>query len=264
MYQIDFVKSLNLKVGETWRGDCQFCGGKNVFTATNTDGKVVWNCFRADCNVKGTWNRPYTVEELSSLWLKNKNVARPFQVPERFVPLSNSETAMAYARANGIIDAYVQQRAEIKYDPAQMRVVFLIKHDNKIVGAIGRAVSGHIVPKWFVYDSQSLEYPFICKCPDTDAASAIVVEDAASACAVSPIGHGIALLGSSWRDEYIPPIMALQPKVLILALDKDAAKKSIDMQRKMSYYVDTRILLLKDDLKYLKVEEISEKVRSVL
>ena len=42
---IDMDK-LDVAEGENIRGDCPRCGGKNTFTATKRDGKIIYNCYK--------------------------------------------------------------------------------------------------------------------------------------------------------------------------------------------------------------------------
>jgi DNA primase len=86
--------------------------------------------------------------------------------------------------------------------------------------------------------------------------TAIVVEDCASACAVSEHYTGFALMGTNFSDEFIPYIKKYSK--VIVALDRDATTKSFDIANKIGYYVPTEVKILKDDLKYFKPDEIKE------
>ena len=48
-----FLKNLNLNVNEAVRIDCPICFHNKTFSALNTGEKIVYNCFHADCNIKG-------------------------------------------------------------------------------------------------------------------------------------------------------------------------------------------------------------------
>ena len=86
----------------------------------------------------------------------------------------------------------------------------------------------------------------------------VLVEDAASACAISPVATGIALLGTNLRDVNIQQLKKF--KHIHICLDPDATRKSIWMQSHLSYYVSCGIVRLEDDLKYFKPEEIKKLV----
>ena len=97
----------------------------------------------------------------------------------------------------------------------------------------------------------SKEYPFICGDSDT----AVLVEDCASACAVSHLYSGVALMGTSLPDSYIP-ILKKRFKKIIVALDRDATTKAFDISNQLRYYVNTQVKILDDDLKYYGSNQI--------
>ena len=99
-------------------------------------------------------------------------------------------------------------------------------------------------------------YPFICGDSDT----AILVEDCASACAVSGVYTGVALMGTSLPESYIP-IIKKKFKKVIVALDRDATTKSFDISEKLKYYIPTEVRILDDDLKYFDEQKITEVLR---
>lgn len=56
MYNIDInniINDIELSIGETKRMDCPNCNGYKTFTITNNMGSLMWNCYKASCNVKG-------------------------------------------------------------------------------------------------------------------------------------------------------------------------------------------------------------------
>ena len=48
----NIVSDMDVPVGMTVRTNCPNCG-QRTFTVTNNMGSLVWNCYRASCNVKG-------------------------------------------------------------------------------------------------------------------------------------------------------------------------------------------------------------------
>jgi len=78
----------------------------------------------------------------------------------------------------------------------------------------------------------------------------IIVEDCASACSVSCSFTGIALLGTSLLDSYIPILRRY--KKLYVALDKDATKKALDIVIKLQDVVTTKMMILNQDLKDMR------------
>jgi DNA primase len=137
------------------------------------------------------------------------------------------------------------------YDVKQHRIVFLIKEKEKVKGAIGRGLNSQIYPKWYIYGDKT--YPFICG----DSDIGILVEDCASACAVSHVYSGIALMGTSLPDSFIP-ILKKKFKKIIVALDRDATTKSFDISNQLRYYVESEVKILEDDLKYYDEETIKK------
>ena len=111
-----------------------------------------------------------------------------FETPEYFTSVTNNERALRYLKNNNCIDAYENRLVNIMYDPKQDRVVFMVKDGLKTVDAIGRSLNYKVKPKWYRYGKS--EKLFTCG----DSQDAILVEDAASACAVSKIFTGVALL----------------------------------------------------------------------
>ena len=49
----NIIQDVNLNMGDTKRMNCPSCNGYKTFSITNNNGKIVWNCFKASCNLKG-------------------------------------------------------------------------------------------------------------------------------------------------------------------------------------------------------------------
>ena len=96
-------------------------------------------------------------------------------------------------------------------------------------------------------------YPFICG----DSDIGVLVEDCASACAVSHIYSGIALMGTSLTDSYIP-VLKKKFKKIIVALDRDATIKAFDISNQLRYFIETEVKILEDDLKYYNEKKLKE------
>ena len=147
------------------------------------------------------------------------------------------------------MEAYMSGLVDIRYDVKQYRVVFLIKEKKDILGAVGRGLNSQVYPKWFMYGNK--QYPFMCGQSDIG----VLVEDCASACAVSKHYCGIALMGTSLPDSYIP-VLKKNFKKIIVALDRDATIKAFDLSNKLRYYMETEVKILEDDLKYYGSNQI--------
>ena len=146
-------------------------------------------------------------------------------------------------------------RADIKYDVKQDRVVFLVKNPNtnKYAGAIGRGLNSKVYPKWYMYGNKDI--PFKCgECKD-----AVIVEDCASACAVSNILTGIAIMGTSLKEshkKYLEPY-----ETLYVALDRDATRKSYSIVSELTSagFKNVKVKVLHEyDLKCYSTPEIEK------
>ena len=60
MHIKEYAESLGLFDGESRRMNCPSCGHKNTFSVTNNNGELMWNCFHADCTVRGRTDRKIT------------------------------------------------------------------------------------------------------------------------------------------------------------------------------------------------------------
>jgi hypothetical protein len=248
-----FLDTLSVPTGVTLRYDCPACGGGKTLAVTNDYGNLKWQCFRASCKTRGQTQVSRTPEDLKAQLLRVPEEDKTLILPEYFTSVLGDEEAVNYLRKNHCSFAYNNKLVEFKFDPRQRRVVFLIKDQGRVIDAAGRALDRKTKPKWHRYGRS--KHPFICGNSDV----AALVEDGASACAVSPVVTGVALLGTSLQDSFLSPLRRFS-KVYI-CLDKDASKESIAMHRVLSYYVDTEVRLLDDDLKYLQPSEIRKTLK---
>ena len=235
------------------RIDCPFCNHSNTLTIKKENGKLLWYCFHASCSAKGNAMKEISMPELLSLLSRKKNnlEKKEFTIPKSFISIFSTEKCTDYFKKNHCMEAYIEGRADMRYDVKQHRAVFIIKNKKKIYGAIGRGLNSQVYPKWFIYGDK--QYPFICGQSDIG----VLVEDCASACAVSHVYSGIALMGTSLPDSYISIIKKRFTK-LIVALDRDATIKAFDISNKLRYYIDTKVKILEDDLKYYDKETVKK------
>ena len=115
-----------------------------------------------------------------------------------------------------------------------------------------------VIPKSFVSifsTDKCTDYLKKNHCSNTD--TAVLVEDCASACSVSESEPhtGVALMGTSLPDSYIP-VLKKKFKKVIVALDRDATTKAFDISNQLRYYMDTEVKILEDDLKYFDKTQI--------
>lgn len=251
---IDIIRSFKLNRNGKLRTDCPFCGHKNTLSISDVDGTLIWFCFHADCKTRGASHEGRTIESmrdrLSRTTITKAEKPKNFILPDYVVPIVDNERAVSYLRKNNAYDAYARGDARCLYDPKQDRVLFLVRRDGSTIDAVGRSLTRGVKPKWLRYgDSRE---PFLCGSNRL----CVVVEDCASACAVSGVATGLALLGTNLMDTHVNVLKGFD-RVLI-ALDKDATKKAIDMQRRLAHVVSCRAVRLDDDLKYLPPDKINQ------
>jgi hypothetical protein len=143
--------------------------------------------------------------------------------------------------------AYIEKRILIYYDYKYGRLLVLNQHGFQCEGAIGRAFNGETKPKWRKYGLA--RHPILV--PHKGSVyepvlqdKAILVEDPFSACAVSAVVDGIALLGTHVTHDYIEYLKKWPD--LTVALDKDASLKALELSKKLG----CKVKILERDLKY--------------
>ena len=240
------------------RLDCPNCGGHNTLSITNLGTIVLFYCFRASCNLKGKSQVDLSIDTVKKAFqpeLEKKEDAFSLDDFLFMSEITGKGRIEKYLQDNNCWEAYQNGRADIRYDPYEDRVVFMI-YANDGTGhpksAVGRRLGG-TGSKWKRYGKKSL--PFICpKELEADSDTLVIVEDSCSACAASSCHDSAALLGTFLQASYLGEF--LNYKKFILALDKDASKLAFKMQRELQYYRPTKILLLEEDLKALKLDKI--------
>jgi len=170
-----------------------------------------------------------------------------FVLPESVVKGTKQEVLDEYCNRYGI-DSY---ELSLHYDVKEDRIVFPMFLQGKMVDAIGRAVDSKVIPKWKRYGSEA--DGFI----RGDCAIAVIVEDCTSAAVVETLGlTGVAILGTTINQNHIQGLKGY--KKVIVALDPDAAPKTIEYTRKLKANgIDAFALKLLDDIKYRRAEDIA-------
>ena len=245
-----YVESLTIAPYGRFRSDCPACGKPNTFSVSDNGFERLWFCFHADCNVKGATGISLTKENSKSAFVKREPIKEEadikFKIPDTFVSLSRNINAENYLKKTNSYDAYLAGLADIRYDFQRDRVAYLVKEGDKVVDATGRNLTDN-KPKWLRYGNS--KHPFVCGTSD----NCFVVEDCPSACSVSNLVTGLALMGTSLLDSHIQVIRNY--KKIFVALDKDATRKAVDIVRHLSNYVPTKLVVLKKDLKNMEKEE---------
>ena len=235
----EYVSDLSLSNGETKRVNCPSCGGYKTFTATNSMGSLMWNCYKASCNVKGNTRVRLTSDDIrkSLGGFVDEIEGIRFDKPEWLVK-DNDKIASFCDKWELDADAL-----GLLYDVKENRVVFPVMQGSVMVDATGRSLS-HRLPKWKRYGKSSLPYMY------GHGKTAVVVEDCVSAAIVGDdVYVGVAVLGTSLSDYHKRYLS--QFSTAVIALDPDALPKTLQFAKELRGYVDTvKVLRLIDDLKY--------------
>ena len=258
-----FVNNLGLKDGERYRGDCPECRGRNTFTATNELGDIKYNCFKLGCTVGGIYGMDMTAAEIHRR-MEEQQMKRAYtninkeketmEIPEYVVAPKTSHTKyQRYVRRWGIAIG------QTMYDVKDERVVFPIKHDGRIVDAVGRAVGKKQNPKWYRYTGEADYYTI------GEGKTLLIVEDVVSAIVAFqeiPYLTAMAILGTSLNPKHMEKIGEYDK--VIIALDPDAIGKTVEYRREIELWTGrkTTAMNLQDDIKY-KMEEDLEKLKEL-
>jgi hypothetical protein len=261
----DFIDTLDLDAGGTYRGNCPVCGGTNTFTVSNEMGNLLYNCYKAGCNVSGSRHvnmDVFTIKALLSSGMYSDYASESYT--EALQQTFDMPPYLTYAKPNvDIVNSFYEKWSvdpdDTYFDVRQDRIVFVVRHGDRIVDAVGRALYG-IQPKWLRYGSSPVPftYPFTPK--STSGHVGVIVEDAISAYVLHKLtgAYGIALLGTQltpFHKWYIPQYF----DSVIVALDPDALDKTMSIIMDLGDSIPSvRGLNLNDDLKYANEEDIDK------
>ena len=249
----NIISDIDIPNGHTKRMNCPECGGIKTFTVTNNMGSLVWNCYKASCNVRGGNRVHLSAEDIRAGFTGAKEFAEDtFELPSYIIPHRNRRSVLKFCYEYG----FEPDDVGVSYDIKEDRVVFPISHNGKLVDATGRAL-GKRLPKWKRYGKSGL--PFTHGCGNV----AVVVEDCVSAAVVGYGSFvGVALLGTSLQDSHKGYLA--QFSTAVIALDPDALPKTLQMAKELRGHVnDVRVLRLTDDLKYRNPTDM-EKLNGII
>ena len=256
-----FIEDLTLQPNGRLRMDCPSCQKKNTLSVSDDGYRRMYNCFSANCDVKGVTNNRLTTTNSRVVFEKKsepsvKHKVSDFQLPTTFVPLSRNQKAVDYVRSVNSYRAYLDNVVDIMYDIRQDRVVFLVKEDKKIVDAVGKSLTNR-KPKWYRYGKSNSGFII-----HNSYNIIFVVEDCPSSASVSLFSSSMAILGTNLLQSHIDVLK--QYKKVVVALDKDATAKAVELSRKISQFVKCSVAFLPDDLKNLKDEERERIIRKYI
>lgn len=246
--QLELLEPIRVREDETKRIDCPFCGGRKTLGITNRDGSKVWNCFKASCGIRGSTGVPMSSNTIRRRL--DKVVTKPLgniaPIPQHLSHPDNHPAAIEYLKSVNSWEPFKQGLVEIKYDPADKRVLFMFPKSR---GAVGRSLIGR-KPKWKNYGDTTGLFKV------GTGSTAVVVEDAASATFLGMFSYcsGCALLGTNVSS--LQRAQLLHFTKVVIALDKDASRKALRIKSKLEGRVNTRVVFLEDDLKWLTGDQI--------
>ena len=254
-----YIEDLDLGEGDTVRGDCPDCGGKNTFTANKSGGAVLYNCYKLGCKISGVHTVGMTAADIQARMQeveqdKPKPKVEAMELPE-YVTRSNSP--IGSSKLNAFRDKWDLWDQGLMYDLKDRRAVFPIFINGVMIDAVGRALAG-AEPKWLRYTGKA-NY-FIGGTGKT----VVVVEDVISAITVAKLGFtGMAILGTSLSVAHMEQLGNYSQ--VIVALDPDAAHKTLSFRQEIEAWtgVATIALRLDDDIKY-RVESDIEQLKEFL
>ena len=244
-----YIEDLDLGEGDTVRGDCPDCGGKNTFTANKSGGAVLYNCYKLGCKISGVHTVGMTAADIQARMQeveqdKPKPKVEIMELPEYVV------------RSGSGLDAFREKwdlwDQGLMYDLKDKRAVFPIFINNVLIDAVGRALAG-AEPKWLRYTGKA-NY-FIAGTGKT----VVVVEDVISAITVAKLGFtGMAILGTSLSVAHMEQLGNYSQ--VIVALDPDAAHKTLRFRQEIEAWTGatTIALRLDDDIKYRVGSDIEQ------
>lgn len=238
---------MSLYIGESKRTNCPVCKGYKTFTVSNIGGNIVWNCYKATCNVGGGKRVGMTPDDIKRMKVQQDTKVEEFSLPPYMIHNRNNLYFNRWC-ARWDLDG---EKLGLLHDVKEDRVVFPVVHDNKIVDATGRALTKRL-PKWRRYGASGFPYTW------GQGNVAVVVEDCVSAAVVgSEEFVGVALLGTTLLEEHKQYLTRFS--TAIVALDPDVLTKTIAMAKELrSHIPNVKVLRLERDLKYCNPTDIEK------
>lgn len=240
-----------------YRGNCPFCGGRGTFTATQEYGTLKYNCYKLGCDVGGVFDTDMTAAEI-----RKHMIVAPVE-PEKEketmeIPVYVVQPNNLHDKFNRFIRRHGIAVRGLMYDVKDERVVFPILHEGRTIDAIGRAVGKKKHPKWYRYTGAA-DYYII-----GSGKSLLIVEDVISAIIAYqelPNVTAMAILGTQLTDKHMEKIGEYDH--VIVALDPDAADKTLKYKREIEEWTGTKsfAMRLDDDIKYrvdADIEKLTE------
>ncbi len=239
--QIEMLDNIIVKEGHGININCPFCGGRKTLGIAIKDGRKLWHCFKISCGVRGVKSVGMSTATLRRKLngVSTTQTKSLLEIPTLLSSPQYHPAVLKYLEDNNSIEAYEKGLIRVEYAPAEKRVLFFSQEG---AGAVGRSLVGDL-PKWKQYGR--IEGILRVGSGDT----AIVVEDVNSACVASLFHNcsGCALLGTVLSQQQKSELCTFDR--VIIALDKDASRKSINLKERLEGRVNVKVVFLEEDLK---------------
>lgn len=226
------------------RYDCPNCKGSNTFSVNKLNGNYVYQCFRNRCATKGKVKANLNSQELLEYFAEDNDFESTRMHEFEFVS-ANRDRVVSLLNEYELSEALSQ--VDMLYDPKEDRLMLPLHPE----GYIGRSINRNSLPKWKRYTKEGICYSRI-----TTHDICIIVEDCLSAIKLPVNVSSIAILGTSLTDDIFSYILSQPFKKIVVALDKDASQKALQISRRLSPFIPTSCWFLKDDIKDIAKEEL--------
>ena len=248
--QIEMLDNIIVKEGHGININCPFCGGRKTLGIAVRDGRRLWHCFKVSCGVKGAQTVGMSTSTIRRKLngISTAQTKTLLEIPTLLSSPDNHPAVIKYLEDNNSLAAYRKGLIRVKYAPADKRVLFFSQSGS---GAVGRSLVGDL-PKWKQYGS--IEGLLTVGTGNT----AIVVEDINSACLLGmfPVCTGCAILGTVLSKQQKTELCTFDR--VVIALDKDASRKSIRLKERLEGRVDVKILFLEEDIKNMSFNKVGQ------
>jgi hypothetical protein len=235
----DYLDTLNLTDGLSFRGMCPMCHARNDFSATNKDGVIVYNCYKLSCNVKGAYGSGLTATEIQAkinAWNVSVEGNKKKELERMVLPEYVVSPKPEHKLFHRFVNRWNIQGEDLMYDVKDRRCVFPCTSNGKLVDATTKCIG---IPNGTI----------------------LVVEDVISAITAARVCPGLtamALLGTSLTEDHKAKIGEYSR--VIVALDPDAVPKTLTFTREIVSWtgLPTSALRLDDDIKYALESDIQK------
>ena len=99
----ELINNLDLSVGQSKRMNCPLCNGTNTFSVTNNMGRLVWNCYKVSCTVRGTSKVKLSVDDIKNTFNVKKISTDNFSIPTSCVRINDKKLALDFLHKHGFL-----------------------------------------------------------------------------------------------------------------------------------------------------------------